>query len=418
VLANAFYALLGAIFGVLLASLPALYKSSRHALNQAKTQRRRKIMMDGSVDRWLIEYYDRRGVDLCYSEIGGFGRYIPVSTHTDWIFEREIEPNSEWLVRIGPEPVAPFPIDERLLEARRRMGAVLFQSWRKSAYLDSVSNTPSVGILARPCEYFEIATALIALEEETFVNVLRSGRRFPPRRQQTPLRDRHLRGFPAPTTRLNWPFSVGCHTVLLVEEGDNKEILVQTRGETVITYPGAMAAIPNFGFEPNRYGQNPSKYGCVFYNFVREYLEELFDYEEIIGRTTWSHDPDWLFDLPEARALMRAHANSGFALSYLGSGIECLSGTMTIALVAVLRDSTAIQQLRRRLTPNYEVALPTTSRTPVEFVRIADPRLALWHESGKFQPSSAFAIGLALKRLAATPGRSAIAHGDPSSVGT
>lgn len=398
--ANVAYALLGAIFGMLLAYLPAIWSHGRKYLHARRKSRAQQLMASGSVDRWLTAYYDQRGVPLFYCALPGASKYIPFISDASWIFSKRVNAQGEWLIHVLPERATPYTVDERLLERRRRMGAVLFQSWRKSLCLDSVS-LPPAKLSARPCEYFEIASALIQLEDETYSNAAREQRKLFRGRRKSPIRDTYLPGFPHTATP--WPFSIGCHTVLALKSQNSYELVIQTRGEAVITYPNAKAAIPNFGFEPNSYRSGSSAYGCIFYNFMREYLEELFNYEEIIGRTTWSHDPDFLFELPEARTLMDAYQANQFELTFLGAGIECLSGTFTIALIARIENQEVIGQLRRNIAPNYEVATATTSRTPIEFIDIADPRLGHWLNGDQFQPSSAFAVSLAVQQLAAEP---------------
>ncbi len=401
--ANIAYALLGAIFGAILTLSPFLWSRAQQRLRAMRKLRWQTLMATGAVDRWLIKYYESRGVSLFYCVVGGSSSYVSFIANEAWIFTKRVAASSEWLIDILPERVTPFPVDDRLLERRRRMGAVLFQSWRKSLNLDSMQILPHAKILARPCEYFEIASALISLEDETYNNIVRHQRRRKIGSSKTPLRDRHMSDFPITGKGLAWPFSLGCHAVIAIKSGEEFELAVQTRGETVITYPNMKAMIPNFGFEPNEYWSGKSAYGCIFYNFVREYLEELFNYEEIIGRTTWSQDPDFLFELPEARTLMNAYNAGRFRLTFLGAGVECLSGTFTMALVALISDPEVIEQLRRNLTPNYEVATPTTARTPIEFLKVSDPRLGYWLEEGHFQPSSAFALSLALKHLGEEP---------------
>lgn len=360
-------------------------------------------MKSGEMDEWLICYYDKNHVSTFYSRINGIGKHVAVLYDARLVFRKRLNPSEDWPLVVEPERHSPFPVDHGLLNARRRLGAVLFQSWRKSLYLDSIDTGEgeALRIVARPCEYFEIATALLGLEEETFRGVAHSARRLKIRSMRTPSRDAHRDNIPMSGVKQKAPFSVGSNTVLIVRLGSRYQVAIQTRAETVITSPGAKAVIPNYGFEPNAFSNARSAYGVVFYNFVREYLEELFDYEEIIGRNTWARRPDWILEFPEAKTLIRALEEGRFTLTYLGMGIECLSGTATVALLALVEDDQVAAELVRQLKPNYEVAPATTSTTPVEFVDIDDSRLAAWHQEGRFQASTAFALALALEYLRA-----------------
>ncbi|WP_159080681.1 hypothetical protein [Nocardia suismassiliense] len=398
-LANVYYALLGAIFGVLLGILPRWRASLLKWRVSIKVRKRQALTTSGAVNRWLIHYYDRHGLSLFVSEINGNTKYVPVLYDPRLIFTRILDLKMDWPLKVEPQRPIPFRIDHKLLNRRREMGAVLFQSWRKSMHLDRIEFAHPPEISIRPCEYFEIATTLLGLEEETYLCTKWSSRWRRWRRPKAPLRDTHRQTLPLEGHRQPLPLSVGSNTVLVIKIGGDYQVAIQTRAETVITSPNSKAVIPNFGFEPNEFAGGKSSYGIVFYNFVREYLEELFDYEEIIGRSRWAQSPDWFLRLPEARTLLTAVSNRKFTLAYLGTGIECLSGTATIALLAIVEDDNVIEELMQQLTPNYEVAAPSTTQAPVEFISINDSRLAIWHEQGKYQASTDFALALALKYL-------------------
>lgn len=399
-LANILYALLGAAFGAVISVLPRAHTGARGWRLKRHLEKRRFIAASGTINQWLIQYYEQHNETLYYADINGQSKYISVLYRHELLFSKILDPRSDWPLKVEPERSQPFRIDEKVLDTRRELGAVLFRSWRKSMYLDSIDiGGGEPEFLVRPCEYFEIATALINLEEETFKAVLRKRLRTGGRIAKTPFRDTHLRTLPLEGHRQPHPLSIGSNTVLAIKTGEDYQIAIQTRAETVITSPNAKAVIPNFGFEPNVFGAVKSSYGIVYYNFIREYLEELFDYEEIIGRSKWAQNPDWFLRLPEAKTLLKAISNGRLSLVYLGAGIECLSGTTTMALLAVVDDPEVISELSQQLSPNYEVAKPSTSQIPVEFIGISDSRLGIWHEQGRFQASTGFALALALKFL-------------------
>ena len=80
------------------------------------------------------------------------------------------------------------------------------------------------------------------------------------------------------------------------------DIAIQSRSAQVLTAPNAKAVIPNFGLTDNELAGNKSALGILFYNLIKEYLEEMFNYEELIGDVMQRRvDPDWFLELPEAR---------------------------------------------------------------------------------------------------------------------
>lgn len=392
---------LGAALGAAFSAVPLMIKKSRALYGAILRARHKRLVSAGLIDRWLLTYYDRR-TSIFSARIGDCERTVPVLSRPEWQYTAEQDPRSEQRVTIRPAALAPFPINRRALRRHRLMGGRLYDAWPESLYLDEVGEEDSrLKLFVRPCNYSQIASALLSLQHETARAARRSnqvlGRFF----VRTPLRDRYLPDVPAVGVQRDVPFSIGSTTLLAVkDEVHGYSIAIQTRSPSVITAPNLKAVIPNFGLEANRLGGNQSKYSVVFFNFMKEYLEELFDYEELIGDISQHRlEPDWFEDLPEAETLLAALGRGRFSLEFLGLGIDCLSGTAVLGLLAVADDPTLVEELRTSLTVNWEVASSDSDVAPVEFVGIDDSRLAFWHQTGRYQSSSVFTIALGLAEL-------------------
>jgi hypothetical protein len=139
------------------------------------------------------------------------------------------------------------------------------------------------------------------------------------RRGRTPVRDTHFPATPAPKQNQSAPFSVGGLAVLALRTTSSYYIAIQSRSAQVLTAPNAKAVIPNFGLTDNELAGNKSALGILFYNLIKEYLEEMFNYEELIGDVMQPRvDPDWFLELPEAQELLRLSQRGLFSVSYLG----------------------------------------------------------------------------------------------------
>jgi hypothetical protein len=94
---------------------------------------------------------------------------------------------------------------------------------------------------------------------------------------------------------------------------------VAMRSSEVFMANNIRGIVPNFGMESNRIGDQTSKFGLFFYNYVREFLEEYFDLEELVDAVHAKRmHPDWIFQLPQAVNLMHEVHSGMFHMSCEG----------------------------------------------------------------------------------------------------
>ncbi|BAL87775.1 hypothetical protein AMIS_25550 [Actinoplanes missouriensis 431] len=390
------FAFIGALFGAALALVPAAARRLRALRSSRAARRRGDLLRSQRVRDWLLTYYARRGVALFTADINGTTTTIPVIAPDEWIFNRRLEMTADWPLTQRPAPASPPQPDMRAIRRRLRLGTKLYETSQRSLYLDVVQPDEDTLLATRPCRYFALASSLIALEDETFAGA--AGGWW--RRIRTPVRDRFLPGPPQAGVARPAPFSVGVLAVFAVRTSHSYEIAIQSRSGEVLTAPNAKAVIPNFGLAENELAGHRSKLGIIGYNLVKEYLEELFDYEELIGEVLERrHDPDWFLNFPEARDLLDREPDGMLTLTCLGIGIDCLSGTTTVAVLVDVEDALFGASLKKKIIANWEVSMPTPGSPPVQFIDHRDSRLSAWHERAEYQPGSAFALALALPEL-------------------
>lgn len=386
----------GAILGYL---VNELFKWGRRTwssrASEKRIAKRRALMEGGAVTDWLLGYYRTSGAgdDLFECRIGAATATLPFLTRPEWQTPATIGRDDDDILRLAPRGPRTFPVDDKLIKRRERLGQTLFDD--PTVYLDGIETGPDGAptIEYGVCRYFQMVTALAALEEETFDEVEH------PRFHKTPVRDRALASLELAEAATFKPLSVGCTAALAVRTARGYDLLIQSRSHATVTYGGTRAVIPNFGLAPVPASAEP-EIGPFFYNYVKEYCEELFDFEDLIALgATKRTDPLWFLELEPARELLELYESGRFSLERLGFGFDCMNGVTSIGLLARIEDIEAGQRLKKHIIANWEVSHPTGGQDAVLFVDAFDDRLATWLKEGGYQYGSAFTISLAQRRL-------------------
>lgn len=376
--------LVGAALGQI---LPIGYKKYQENSLSRELQSRRKAFATDKISEWLIKYYEKNHHlnDLYKCRIGNFERSIPFITCAEWQKVSDVMQNSDRILEYVESEEHKFHINQKLLAKRQRLGQKLFND--PILYLDYIKDiNGSVQLHVKKCDFFETMTYLVELEEETYKAYRK--RSF----KNLKVRDTYLDSLATVKQIRNRPSNVGCITALIIKAGTSYELLVNTRSYSTVTYGGAKALTPQFGLIPVEGAQN-EKLSLVFYNFVKEYCEELFSYDELIKKSdVKSTDPTWFYRLAEASELLKLQEDNKFTLSFLGFGFDALNGGALLGLLALVEDEDFGGRLKSRIMANWE-------QEEIEFVDITDRRLEEWLRSNRYQFGSAFVISRALQEL-------------------
>jgi len=384
------FLILGAILG---AVVPVIYTNViNFYLNTSRTTRQKMLESGNSYD-WLIEYYKRRGGlnDLFDCRIGKLEIKIPFLTKKKWNEYKNNLLDGEDFLNYSETLNQDFPVDKKLIRKRTLLKQRLFNE--PTLYLDRLDeNEKSIELHIKKCSYFQMFTLLASLEEETF-KAIRSNT-F----SNTPIRDTTCANTITAQQIHARPSSIGCQVAIALRVKTGYEIIIQTRSHSTITYGGAKALIPVFGLSPI---VGESAYSNIlFYNFIKEYCEELFDYEELITLMTTNRvDPYWFYNLPEAQEIFGLIERKLLALEYLGFGFDALNGSSTIALLAVIDDVEYSKNIKKKISTNWEVAQRSFDTMPLEFIDYKSPKLEEWLQRKEYHFGSAFTLARALEEL-------------------
>lgn len=389
----------GAVLGAIVASLyDATTRNLTRLVNAQVIRRRGKSGSAGSSAMKIIKYYTDNGLVSSFyvPQAVGCGDPIAMLHSSKFHFASPVSIKSDPLFSCD-HAFTSFPVSNRALRWFRRRGVRLFDGefmWLKSVRMDGDKlQELSVGRF----NFYGYATLYFRLQ-----------RGLSSRWRSPKLHNRYLSTFDSALSSGLKPQAVGCTTATLLQGDDGLYIAVAKRSAQVLLGPGSRALLPVFGMECNAVGDRTSEFGLTFYNYVREFSEEFFDLEELVDMMSARRvDPDWLFHLPPAAAVLREATAGRFRIRRTGFGVNPSDGILNCALVAHFSSPKFFKWLRAEGRLNWESAAGATS---LEFIKLDDRRLDEWVDRREIEPSSIFALDLA--RQYATNLR----HGRPTQV--
>jgi len=400
-----FFLILGAILGTIFNFIPKWYRSLIKLLNSKKAQNRKVFLENNSaIYDWLIQYYTENSNDLFNCRIANYEIKIPFLTKPEWLYYSPMPQNDDILLDYTETNNQKFPIETNLIRMRKELGQVLFDN--PALYLDRIEeNESSLTLHVKSCDYFQIASSFISLEEETFKAVQKNSYKH------LKIRDSYISRVSQVQGLIKKPFAIGCAVALALKTKDSYELLIHTRSHAAVTFGGAKGVTPNFGLAPLTGGVRTifsdsdfslgsnRGYNLLYYNFIKEFLEELYNYEELIELVSnRKANPFWFYNLHEAEKLLHLIEQGSFSLEFLGFGFDALNGNAIIALLGVINEEKYSVELKNNLELNWEIA-KKKDVLAFEFVDIKSDKLERWLRDNKYHTGAAFTISRALKRL-------------------
>jgi hypothetical protein len=365
-------------------------------VNWKKNRRLSLLSESSAIHDWLIKYYLEQGSlnDLYDCKIGNYEVKIPFLTKPEWQYDYQIPFASNELIQYAETNPKEFFTDHKLINYRIKMGQVLFG--RPSLYLDRIQVIGgAIQLHVKSCDYLSIATSYISLEEETFKAVKK--RKY----SNLKIRDEYIPNIEILQKLKRKPFAIGCAVALVLKMDGKYKVIINTRSKKTGTFGGSKAVIPNFGLEHIRKEINHGNQegNILFYNFIKEYLEELYNYERLIdAMKSRKVNPYWFYDFPEAKELITAYENGMLTLEYLGFGFDALNGNAVISLLVVIKDENVINNIIRNIELNWEIQ-ETEGELQLEFVDIGSEKLEQWLRENKYHSGAAFTISQTIERL-------------------
>ena len=367
------------VIGYLGAWIPIMKKK----LLQRELKRRRDLLRPEKVYDWLIEYHTRKGTlnDLFRTDAERNVLKIPFLVRRSWLYFQRLNIYSEEILHYRGKG-GPFKIDEKLIKKKTRLNQTIFDE--PTIYIEKVS--PAEGPLTlevKECRYFEMISSISALEEETLAAIKRK------RYHSLPIRDRYFASAEVADKPHSLPFSVGCVVLLAFRTSNGYELLVQRRSAATATYGGYKSVIPSYGLSPLPKG---APYSLSFYNFIKEFAEEIYDFEGLIRHmSSKKGDLLWFLDAPEVKEVADSFRNGSSEYIFTGFGIDILNGTNTLSYLCIINDADLVCRLKSKMQGSWE-SEGDGSDLALELIDMNDPKLFNEIQGRKFHFGSAFCI--------------------------
>ncbi|MFW9804930.1 MAG: hypothetical protein ACFFFC_19910, partial [Candidatus Thorarchaeota archaeon] len=385
---------------------------------QALQERRRIYLETETLTNWLLDFHqhheDNNGItnDLWTLDLGDLSqetRRIPFLSRPEWNAPQKPSKTLSELPRIQVEwdtlllydkkTRTDFEIDQDLIIDRELIGQSIWDA--PTLYLDSVSGSVDEGTLrfsVKICRYYANATRMIELENETIEGVRLDLFDSCPIRKQYFLKIGNIED------NLYMPMTLGCMVVFALKAERGYDIILQVRSSKNATANSVISIAPTYGLSP--FLGDPQDYkGLLFYNFLKEYLEEFLNRKELVRPFHSFHSPrthkryyDSIYASPEVQPLL----GDDFNLYYLGFGFNLINGFPNLGLLAKLDSEDDARFIRDQIHPNWEIARDSElndRERPINFINSKDSD-KLREAFERIEPAGAFFLSSALGYLA------------------
>jgi len=381
----------GTILGIVLTEVyeKIIVRFVRNKYRTVVLKNRFKLYNDDAIRDFIFRYYGNNFADLFDCEILGVTKRILFLTNKTWS-ELNIDIyESQDILKLINSPSPQYKVNNQMIKKRSFIGQRLFDD--DALYLSRV--TTDCKIESKKCRFYQKLTLIDALERETFSVAVRKFRK------RTKLRDATLKTFQTAISTKNYPVSLGCHVVLIINIDGKKYVALETRSNQTFTYGGSIASVPVFGMVPIPQNQNSTigdnlKENVLLYNILKEYSEELYNrdsLEKIANRT----DPFWFYeDLSETHSLIQSLQEKKSHCRFLGYGFDAINGLSILATMLYIEDDMLSKSIYKNCNANWEI-----DNDSIMFYSINDHAILDYHNNSKFQNGTAFALALALKAI-------------------
>ena len=328
--------------------------------------------------KYLKNYYGNQLFNCC---IGNTSKQVAFLAHPDWInMQIDVFKNPKILKLISTNQ-CDYPIRKRRLESRKKRGYRL-------------DNNPSLFLHRIVCKgkeisfevgeycYFQRISFTTDFESETYKCAFFNSKRDLLRKRFFPKQFNN-------SLSSDNTVPIGCDTVLAIRKDGKYHICIHSRSSSTVNYPGGTMVIPSFGFGTIGNVNNP-----LLFSILREYCEELFDYEEM--ELVDKHvNPYWFYEqYPEVQLLYDLKRQNKVKLLLTGCGFDAIGGFFNLETLLIIEDDNASNVILQKCKGNWE-----TFGNSIQFVPVDSPLLENIFNQNRLAPTSAFAIQRAIQLI-------------------
>ena len=314
---------------------------------------------------------------------------IPVLPGTPGAYVGVIDQRKDRFVTLSHNRQAIFPVDETIIRRKKHYGTRLWDgAVLYATTVRRVEETEEI-IEAGICNYYAYVTLgqRISDESRTVAGA-------------KPLIIGNLSKFACALHGNIRPVTLAASTSCVFEGPAGLEVAIQRRSASVVNATGLAGVMPLFGLEANSSGANKSHYSLLYYNFLKEFVEEFFGLE--FENDEFMHaadrpraDVDWIFRESRARALIAEVDAGRVELRSLGACVDLSDGSLTFALAAYFDSPDYLRQLKMDAPGCWESAAPKVGEPTIEFLPLHGRELTQRMVLDQMDATSIFSLDLA-----------------------
>ena len=217
----------------------------------------------------------------------------------------------------------------------------------------------------------------------------------------------HYRDLDTLLTKPPSPLALSAAAVCVFHTAQGSLFPLAMRSDEVVNAMGALSLVPTFGLEPNTKGIAFSRFDLLKYNFLKEFVEEMYGMSEAEHNADSGRlHPDSIFETAEGTRLCAEFDDGRATLLVTGISGELTDGSLTLSLLAEFSSEEFFEEVLQAARPSWEWQPIPGSHQHVQFY----PLSALKGEAGAIQLSSlahsaAFSLDRALEVLEQRVGR-------------
>ena len=390
-----FLLIAGAVLGIL---LPFVCRKTVDWYWSLLKEIRKKTYRGKSLYNWLIEYYNNVGGcdELYRCKIRQYDIPLPFLTKKEWKMNIPLNINRKDDFLCLEEAREPYSaVNKKNIKRHKKMGQRIFNAATLYLdYMEELNMEPFIKLHVKVCDFYTAFSNLSKVEEETYRAILWQKKR------KLKVRDNYYQTIDiAKLCRLKPNVACACTTVFQTK--DITEILLTKRSTETIAFGGAVAVVPTFGLVPVRYGNDDLEFSnLLFFNFLKEYLEELFSYDELIEEIRNNKgDPFWFYNLDEARDFIECYNKGDVELKITGFGFDTSNGGAFISMMALIKNTTYIKKIKKGMHLNWESGVENANESIYDIININSPKIEEWLINNDYHYGCAFSLFRALECL-------------------
>lgn len=349
--------LAGAVVGALASLLLTLLYSKLEGKIEARRvrrfrQRREQRDEGGLLTKNVLRHYsdtDRANELYLARNLVGTPS-IPMLHDESWDFMQPITPESSNGITIESYDPYNHPVNEELVKLLRQSGVRLWNG-DISFLLSGKISEGAPDLLIGNAKYHGYASLVehVVTELETIGSRWAIGRR-----RRKPLLNGGLSEANRALSRPVEPLILACSATVLLTAGRSTRLLLQKRSDEVMSLPGMHAVVPTYGVELHESQHARSHRGILFYNFAREFGEEIYGLERVLRMDEVpKFNPDWMFDELQSIKQLEDDVREGIlSIRWTGLGVNPRDAICHLPILAEYAIAEA--ELKRRMARNFE----------------------------------------------------------------